>query len=296
MRILLKILRFIFASLSVVTGLLVLSAFFMALFDDSPWSPFVIFALCTFVFWVIYRVVTIRLYPERFISSVDAVESEIDVLRGWSKKAKTTAFSRNVANVGKVKISDASRDITDDEVTELYELVLKVIEDEKISKDEAYDLFDWFVQNSAAKTDVRTAALWRSINLGLRDGILDKNEKDEIFCNLTEFCLFVEYKPAKYKPAKYKPIKVNTPDYTSDRKAVEYVDLGDLVKGDEYRLRYTNAEGFESERDIVFLEATEKRGYQYIKAVCLNQNGVRTFRADRVNDLMSLETGEIIID
>lgn len=74
-----------------------------------------------------------------------------------------------------------------------------------------------------------------------------------------------------------------------------YLLSDSLVVGEEYMLTYEDSEGDISNRAIIYRSSEYKNGIEYIKAVCLVRNSLRTFRADRVMSLFSAETGEVLV-
>lgn len=168
--------------------------------------------------------------------------------------------------------------LSDKELKKLYELAEKILADSEVSLSEAKQLQRWFAKHPFSEFDSNTCILFSAIEDALEDGVFDEDEEDEIFTLLTEF----------------------TESYEEDDSNDEFeigasVDLLDLEVNHQYRMTYKDASNNISERSIIMKELSEKDGRQYLKAVCMNKHAIRTFRADRVQELYSLETGEALV-
>ncbi|RZP89595.1 WYL domain-containing protein [Vibrio vulnificus] len=83
----------------------------------------------------------------------------------------------------------------------------------------------------------------------------------------------------------------------------EYLSLPDQSKvkniqvDSTYRMTYKDSNGDVSNRtiEVISLEKKKELNVTYLKAVCLDSNGIRTFRSDRIISLVDTETGEVCI-
>jgi DNA polymerase-3 subunit epsilon len=62
-----------------------------------------------------------------------------------------------------------------------------------------------------------------------------------------------------------------------------------LSSGGQVRMRYVNAQGQETDRVVRPLRVTEERGNLYLIAYCYYRGELRTFRLDRVIEMMPIE-------
>ncbi|GLS13619.1 hypothetical protein GCM10007935_10490 [Hydrogenophaga electricum] len=69
----------------------------------------------------------------------------------------------------------------------------------------------------------------------------------------------------------------------------------DLEYGRLYQLTYSDANGEVSERTIKLNGVASRRHGQCLEAYCHNARQQRTFRVDRIVQLIDTETGEIVL-
>lgn len=62
------------------------------------------------------------------------------------------------------------------------------------------------------------------------------------------------------------------------------------------RFRYRSANGVSATLRAIIYEIEQRRGYLYFHGLCLPGRRPRTFRSDRVENLVDLESGEIAED
>ncbi len=65
------------------------------------------------------------------------------------------------------------------------------------------------------------------------------------------------------------------------------------ILGEALVITYENAKGEESRRRIALHTAYESQGFHYLKAYCFERSAVRCFRADRIREIVDVETGEV---
>jgi hypothetical protein len=66
------------------------------------------------------------------------------------------------------------------------------------------------------------------------------------------------------------------------------------ILGEALVIRYVNSKGEESCRRITLHAAYERGGLHYIRAYCFERAAARTFRSDRIREIIDADTGEII--
>ena len=184
------------------------------------------------------------------------------------------------------RIEKQKNTLTSFQQKDFYELSQKIIEDHEVSLGEARQLKYWFAQYPAAETDKKTRHIFLTLTEALSDHVFDENEKDEILTLLSEFCEIYEQEHQKSAKRFEKQRKPN-------RNAV--VGINQMEQGKLYFMVYEDANGNTTEREIIFKDISRKNSRQYIKTWCRVKQAHRTFRADRVKELFSLDTGEIII-
>lgn len=65
------------------------------------------------------------------------------------------------------------------------------------------------------------------------------------------------------------------------------------ILGEVLVIRYVNASGRESCRRIALHAAYERNGVHYLRAYCFERSAPRTFRRDRIREIMDADTGEV---
>lgn len=74
----------------------------------------------------------------------------------------------------------------------------------------------------------------------------------------------------------------------------EDVARGEHLIGEHLIIRYVNAKGEESQRRIALHCVYERSGTDYVRAYCYERLAARTFRKDRILEIIDSESGEII--
>lgn len=177
--------------------------------------------------------------------------------------------------------------LTDPQLAALYMLALQVLDDDKVDLDEAKALRGWFKRNPEAERDFRTKELFDLVNEVLADQALDKDEAMEVFVVLSEYCdEYEEEQQVAINQAANKPqVKAANSSTTID----------DLPLEREYYMEYLDSKGKVSKRNIILHEVERKNGTDYLYAFCLLRGGSRTFKAENVQMLCDVETGEVLV-
>lgn len=74
----------------------------------------------------------------------------------------------------------------------------------------------------------------------------------------------------------------------------ESTGASDFLDGIVIAIGYRDSAGNFSRRDISALNLTEKNGFVYLQGICHLRNGYRSFRADRIEDIVTAD-GEVIV-
>ncbi len=75
----------------------------------------------------------------------------------------------------------------------------------------------------------------------------------------------------------------------------EAIDESDLQKGNRYQILYTDYNGITTERNIVLIDITHnKRGDIVLQAWCELRSEMRSFKLRNIDEIINLETGEIV--
>lgn len=65
------------------------------------------------------------------------------------------------------------------------------------------------------------------------------------------------------------------------------------ILGEALVICYEDANGNESRRRVALHAAYERNGFHYLKAYCFERAAARSFRADRIREIIDVETGEV---
>lgn len=186
----------------------------------------------------------------------------------------------------------------------LYGLCEGILADDVVTEAEAKRLQKWFRDNPDGQNDVRSKQLHTLTDIFLADGVLDKEEANELLTILSEFCdqwaapepnrpptqAILSSRPGRV--SKPKPAHVPTPKKTEQPK-FDWMDLLDLV-GCDLEISYMAANGDISDRTVACKDIDNNGDHTYIKGYCQSRRAYRTFRLDRIITLVNTSTGEYI--
>ncbi|HHC7143923.1 hypothetical protein [Vibrio parahaemolyticus] len=177
----------------------------------------------------------------------------------------------------------------------LYNLADKILEDDIVDLEESKKLRAWFKRYPESKEDSKTKELAATVELYLEDKVLDNDEALHLLALLTDFCDgFEEREQANQKPKKKPAPKSGTRINVDEPSGLSF--LNELELGAQYFMNYKDAAGKVSDREIVLRKIEQNAsGDTYVKAFCLMRNSIRTFRADRITGICSVETGEAFV-
>lgn len=97
-------------------------------------------------------------------------------------------------------------------------------------------------------------------------------------------------------PSKPQPVKaVKTPQRLAPKKKTRSSGYS-LVAGEELDISYVDYEGERSERVIKLRNLSMREDNLYVNAICQRAGAFRSFRADRIESLTILSTGEYVSD
>ncbi|OBU37436.1 hypothetical protein [Photobacterium phosphoreum] len=164
----------------------------------------------------------------------------------------------------------------------LYNLALKILEDDVVSLDESKKLKSWLYKYAESKTDSSTRELYTAVEKVLEDKVLDDYESLELFSLLSDYCDDFEHQESvKEKTTK----KVSSVSYDDPLPLLKNLNIGN-----EYHIQYQDSSGEISSRNIIIRNINDN----YIKAFCLLRKSHRTFKADRIVYICDTETGECL--
>lgn len=190
--------------------------------------------------------------------------------------------------------SSAPKSVNHSMLRHLSSLAELVLADDKVDQNEAEILLNWFLDNPETKTEPLTSSLYLVLNQSLSDGVLDADEAEEIKTALSEFCDRQERGATKSKPSVKR--KVPKPEKPVKAVAKKTRSKAAVSAGDGLLINYIDSKGDASERRVKVRSITKKNDRIYLNAVCLEKNKYRSFRADRIEDMTMLSTGEYIQD
>lgn len=211
------------------------------------------------------------------------------IIKNLNLPYKAVDLSKNntqtTLNVATETTNTSNDDISDQQLTPrrkraLYNLALKILEDDHVSLEESKKLKSWLYKYIESKNDSSTRELYILVEKVLEDKVLDDYESLELFSLLSDYCDDFEYQEStKEKTTK----KVNSVSY-------EVPLLKNLNIGNEYYMQYQDSSGEISSRNIIIRNINDN----YIKAFCLLRQSHRTFKADRIVNICDTETGEYL--
>ncbi|EJS2607802.1 hypothetical protein NW622_000355 [Vibrio alginolyticus] len=177
----------------------------------------------------------------------------------------------------------------------LYNLADKILEDDVVDLEESKKLRAWFKRYPESKEDPKTKELAATVELYLEDKVLDNDEALHLFALLTDFCDgFEEREQANQKPKKKPAPKSGKRINVATSSNLSF--LNELELDAQYFMSYKDSAGKVSDREIVLRKIEQNAsGDTYVKAFCLMRNSIRTFRADRITGICSVETGEAFV-
>lgn len=177
--------------------------------------------------------------------------------------------------------------LSDSKLATLYKLALQILEDDKVDLDEAKSLRGWFKRHPESESDYRTKELFDLINEVLADQALDKEEAMDVFVVLSEFCdEYEEDQQVSISQAARKP---------QVQASASGISINNLPVEREYYMEYVDSKGKVSKRNIILHDVENKNGTGYLYGYCLLRGGSRTFKADNVQMLCDVETGEVLV-
>lgn len=168
---------------------------------------------------------------------------------------------------------DTDQALHSDNINVLHHLVMAIIDDIHVTPRDIEMLYDWFKTHPAAQTDKRTFVMWSVLLSAFSNGVFTEDKREEILSHLTDFC--------------------NAYEDMLDH--MHFISVADLHSSARYRMVYEKAQGVITVRDIVFRTLRQEGGKQYIKAHCLDKEGLRTFRVDNVRSLTTINTHEALV-
>ncbi|HAS6062048.1 TPA: hypothetical protein I7135_07735 [Vibrio vulnificus] len=177
----------------------------------------------------------------------------------------------------------------------LYNLADKILEDDVVDLEESKKLRAWFKRYPESKEDSKTKELAVTVELYLEDKVLDNDEALHLFVLLTDFCDGFEERKQDNQIPKKKPDPKSIKRINVE-KSSDLSFLSELELGAQYFMNYKDSAGKVSDREIVLRKIEQNTsGDTYVKAFCLMRNSVRTFRADRITGICTVETGEVFM-
>ncbi|HHY0584533.1 hypothetical protein [Vibrio natriegens] len=212
-----------------------------------------------------------------------------------SKKASPAATTKAAPQKSVASESSEIETLTPRREKALYNLANKILEDDVVDLEESKKLRAWFKRYPESKEDLKTKELAATVDLYLEDKVLDNDEALHLFALLTDFCDgFEEREQANQKPKK-KPAPKSAKRINVEGSS-DLSFLNELELGAQYFMNYKDSAGKVSDREIVLRNIEQNAsGDTYVKAFCLMRNSIRTFRADRITGICSVETGEAFV-
>ncbi len=184
------------------------------------------------------------------------------------------------------------------ELEELVSLAEVTLIDDRVDQFEAEELLEWFRKHPKAQIDNRTKLIYQIVERSLADQELDANEAEELKTRLSEFCdsMQVEWDKEAQKGRTAKDKKSASARMRKSSNASPAGCNLTVASGDELLIDYVDAKGDESERSVLVRSVVEKNSHLYLNAICLEKHKFRSFRADRIQYMVMLRTGEHIAD
>ncbi|MBN3573991.1 hypothetical protein [Vibrio neptunius] len=178
--------------------------------------------------------------------------------------------------------------LSDAQIAILYKLALQILEDDKVDLDEVKSLRGWFKRHPESAKDYRTQELFELTSDVLEDQVLDKEEALDVFVVLSEFC--DEYEESQQVSINQAPNKPQVHGCPSE------ISVNHLTLEREYYMEYLDSRGTVTKRNIILHDIEKKSGTVYLYGYCLLRGGSRTFKADNVQMLCDVKTGEVLIN
>lgn len=278
--------KFLAKLLSIVTGFFALCFLVLAIgfmFNDDLLSSKTIFGLLVNLFT--------SLTLSTLTLSLWTFKNPKAALLGLLNKFTYDGNITTTSSTPKTRDIKGTETLTSRRVTYLYKLALDILNDDKVDLKEAEKLRNWLQRYPESKDDYRTEKLYIADEQALDDKELDESESLELFSLLSDFCDFVEEQKSTIKTTKSQPRFLTESDYTPS-----YAFLKHLKNGKEYAMGYEDSSGMVSNRHIVINSIQlSKENTPYIKAHCLLREHARTFRADRINNICDVKSGEVFL-
>ncbi|MDF4586033.1 hypothetical protein CGH94_16835 [Vibrio parahaemolyticus] len=244
--------------------------------------------------------------PEKFREYVNSkgydVEQQKDFCKrlgiDYEKVAVTPSRKASPTPTAKKSIASESSEVetlTPRREKALYNLADKILEDDVVDLEESKKLRAWFKRYPESKEDSKTKELAATVELYLEDKVLDNDEALHLFALLTDFCDgFEEREQANQQPKKKPAPKSGKRINVATSSNLSF--LNELELDAQYFMSYKDSAGKVSDREIVLRKIEQNAsGDTYVKAFCLMRNSIRTFRADRITGICSVETGEAFV-
>lgn len=212
-----------------------------------------------------------------------------------SRKASPTPTTKVAPQKSITSESSEVETLTPRREKALYNLANKILEDDVVDLEESNKLRAWFKRYPESKEDPKTKELAATVELYLEDKVLDNNEALHLFALLTDFCDgFEEREQTNQKPKKKPAPKSGNRINVATSSNLSF--LNELELDAQYFMNCKDFAGKVSDREIVLRKIEQNAsGDTYVKAFCLMRNSIRTFRADRITGICSVETGEAFV-
>ena len=202
-------------------------------------------------------------------------------------KDKENKAAKGSPLIQSVSSSTNNNPLSDSKIATLYKLALQILEDDKVDLDEAKSLRGWFKRHPESEHDYRTKELFDLIGEVLADQALDKEEAIDVFVVLSEFCdEYEEEQQVSIGQSARKPqVQVSASG----------ISINNLPVEREYYMEYVDSKGKVSKRNIILHDVENKNGTGYLYGYCLLRGSARTFKADNVQLLCDVKTGEVLV-
>jgi|GEM_PF-1680137 len=175
-----------------------------------------------------------------------------------------------------------------------------ILADDMVDQREAELLLNLLDKQDIIRFDPTCRALHQVLIASLEDGVLDNDEAEEIKALLSEICDRPIARPEKPSVKKSKPTKQSA---ATKKKTAPPKKRAPRVAREKSRtpqpddilaFTYTDSKGDSSDREILYRSASQKGGVTYVKGICQTRKAFRTFRADRIEMLCFVDTGELV--
>ncbi|MFM2644055.1 hypothetical protein AAFX33_23175 [Vibrio chagasii] len=263
----------------------------------------------TVLFLLIFRSITnkAREDKQRDLNTSRTIEVKEQTAKPEIPPQQTTTLASVEMQEPKIQEPRSAETLTERRIKALYKLSTKILEDDHVDLAETRKLRSWLRRYPESQEDWRTKQIFKLVESVLEDRVLDHDEALEVFALLSEYCEYFDLRTAS-ENAKIQHTKVEKVQARSEKeKAREELTetvytlgnevlLGQLEQNQLYAMGYKDSKGSISERHIIFKKSeTNDYGQQYVKAICLLRNSLRTFRADRIQWMCDVETGEALV-